>query len=413
MNCSAPLRRPARRRGSLDSRDSRAGAALAWRAAAVAVAWVALGAGCVDERAGVTGSQSLRVALKSPTDAGSQEQRLPDTLRQVQIDVTAVGADGEDDLTLTTDLNIHVQFLGSMTPELDAPVPLAKTRMTNGRAVATVSLPPVFGPTVIWVEDSEGPAPTFATGTSPRLWFRDPTIADISTPRDESSLAALATSPLELKQVRVDSSRYGAAGRLVVTSTYSQGYTVSDVRCADGTGAPPCVTGDYDHVTIFTFSSPRDERGREIRVGQVIAGFTGGVTEFNGLTELGFPQTFAPAGEPDVDLARLPAPRSLQSTWFGARIEFERVESSPIAVLGGTVCPVDGDYSRFKQWKLDVGNGCSGDVINVVTAGVVDFDPAANAGVVLSRVVGVLRPINIGSFNVWIIYPRSAADITR
>jgi hypothetical protein len=23
-----------------------------------------------------------------------------------------------------------------------------------------------------------------------------------------------------------------------------------------------------------------------------------------------------------------------------------------------------------------------------------------------------LRPVNIGSFNVWIIYPRSAADIT-
>jgi hypothetical protein len=25
--------------------------------------------------------------------------------------------------------------------------------------------------------------------------------------------------------------------------------------------------------------------------------------------------------------------------------------------------------------------------------------------------VGVLRPVNIGSFNVWIIFPRSASDI--
>jgi len=26
-------------------------------------------------------------------------------------------------------------------------------------------------------------------------------------------------------------------------------------------------------------------------------------------------------------------------------------------------------------------------------------------------VIGVLRPVNIGTFNVWIIYPRSAADL--
>jgi hypothetical protein len=33
-------------------------------------------------------------------------------------------------------------------------------------------------------------------------------------------------------------------------------------------------------------------------------------------------------------------------------------------------------------------------------------------GKTLPRLVGNLRPINIGSFNVWIIYPRSAADFT-
>ncbi|MEZ4360842.1 MAG: hypothetical protein R3B48_11735 [Kofleriaceae bacterium] len=368
---------------------------------------------CVDDQPGISGTQSLRVALKAPVDPGTLEQRLPDSLRQVQVDLSAVDAQGQPDTSLTADLNIYVQFLGSMTPPLDSPVPLSRARLTNGVGVATINLPEVYGPTVLWVEESSGDAPSYATGTSPRLWFRDPTIADISTPRDEASLAALASSPLELKQVRVEQSRYGARGRLVVTSTYSQGYTVSDVECADEAGTPPCTTGNYDHVTIFTFSSPRDARGRAIQIGQVIPGFTGGVSEFNGLTELGFPQTFAGPGEPDINVARLPEPRVLQPSWFTQKIEFERVESSPIAVLGGTVCPIDGDYDRFKQWKLDVGNGCSGDVINVVTSGVVDFDPAANEGVVLSRVVGALRPINIGSFNVWIIYPRSSDDITR
>jgi hypothetical protein len=33
-------------------------------------------------------------------------------------------------------------------------------------------------------------------------------------------------------------------------------------------------------------------------------------------------------------------------------------------------------------------------------------------GKTLPRVVGTLRPVNIGTFNVWIVYPRSAADLT-
>lgn len=380
--------------------------------------WLALAlvagatAACTEEQSVTYGTQSLRVELMAPSVTGSPSAPLPDTARQVQLAITAIDAKGQTDTSLTGDLKVFVQYLGSLTPPLDSSVPLGLLRIANGQASGTVTLPPVFGPTVLWVEHSSGPAPTYATGTSPRLWYREPTIRDISTPSDEGSLAALATSPLELKQVRVDRSRHGASGRLIVTSVYSQGYSISDVNCADAAGTPPCTTGNYDHVTIFTFSAPRDERGREIKVGQIVPGFTGGVVEFNGLTELSFPQTFAVEGEPELTPARLPAPRELQQSWFGQKIEFERVESSPIAVLGGKVCPVDKDYDTFKQWKLDVGNGCSGDVINLVTSGVVDFDPVANVNRVLPRVVGVLRPINIGSFNVWIIYPRSAQDIT-
>jgi hypothetical protein len=371
------------------------------------------GAGCTENEDGLTGIQSLRVTLMSPASPGSETMRLPDSLRQVQVDITSVNADGTADTTLTADLDVHVQFLGSLTPALDSPVPLTRVRMTSGRATGTITLPSVFGPTVVWVEHSTGPNPTYATGTSPKLWFRDPTISDISTPTDEASLAALASSPLELKQVRVQGSRYGANGRLIVTSIYSQGYAVSDVQCQDAAGTPPCTTGNYDHVTIFTFGAPRDEKGNEIVVGMVIPGFTGGVVEFNGLTELGFPQTFARDGEREITPARLPPPRKLELSWFTQKIEFERVESGLIAVEGGKVCPTDRDYDTFKQWKLDVGRGCSGDVINVVTAGVVDFDPVAKVGVTLPRIVGSLRPINIGSFNVWIMYPRSTQDITQ
>lgn len=382
-------------------------------ALALCGSFAAVLAGCVEDEAGITGIQSLQVKLMAPTDPGSSSNRLPDSLRQIQVDVSSLDETGAADTSLTADLDVHVQYLGSITPALDSPVPLTRLRMTNGRAVGAITLPPVFGPTVVWVEHSTGAGATYATGTSPQLWYRDPTISDISTPTDEMSLAALATSPLELKQVRVNGSRYGANGRLIVTSVYSQGYTVSDVQCQDAAGSPPCTTQNYDHVTIFTFGAPRDEKGNEIVVGMIIPGFTGGVSEFNGLTELGFPQTFAGSGPPEVTPSRLPPAKKLDLSWFTNKIDFERVESGLMAVEGGKVCPTDSDYDTYKQWKLDVGRGCSGDVINVVTAGVIDFDPVAKVGVTLPRIVGALRPINIGSFNVWIMYPRTTQDITQ
>jgi hypothetical protein len=406
LDLGLPL--PATKRQAPDLAKQSVAGPIAAALAAIALAQAA----CVDDAAGITGVQSLRVELMTPANPGSIETRLPDAARLMQVNITALDANGQPDTSRTADLSIFVQYLGSMTPPLDSPAPLSRTRMTNGKAVASVNLPPVYGPTVLWVEDSAGAGATYATGTSPRLWFREPTIADISTPADEGSLAALATSPLEAKQVRVQTSRYGANGRLVVTSVYSQGYTVSDINCSDAAGTPPCTTSNYDHVTIFTFSAPRGPDGQDIQVGQVIGGFTGGVTEFNGLTEMNFPQTLATTGTVDVNPARLPPPRVLAPSWFTSKIEFERVESSPIAVMGGKVCPVDADYTKFKQWKLDVGNGCSGDVINVVTAGVVNFDPTTKVGTTLTKVVGALRPINIGTFNVWIIYPRSNQDIT-
>jgi hypothetical protein len=84
-------------------------------------------------------------------------------------------------------------------------------------------------------------------------------------------------------------------------------------------------------------------------------------------------------------------------------------------VTGAKVCDLDKDYMTYKQWKLDpsgAGGNCIGkNVINVITNGVVPTDPATLVGKTLPSVTGVLRPVNIGSFNVWIIYPRSSADL--
>jgi hypothetical protein len=393
------------------------------RMTSLALATVALG-GCVESRDAITGTQSLRIDLKSPVPGGPMS-RLLDNQRTIVVDVSALGVDNLVDTSYHNAVQVYVNFLGTLTPYLGG-TPLATIQLTAGVAKdQTVMLPPVFGPTTLWFDDGASPNATFAAGASPVLWYRDPFIRDIQQPLDEMALDALGSSPLEQKQVSVRTSRHGETGRLVVTSVFAQGYTVSDVSCG-ASGAPPCATGDYDHMMVFSFSAPRDERGCLIKEGQAIDGFAGGVSEFNGLTEIGFPQTFVerPAhtdcgdDEIDVNSARLPPPTTFESTWFTNRIMFERNEAAPIAIVNAKVCNLDMDYDRYKQWKLDptgTGGNCMGNrnVLNVITSGIVAGDDVrALEGKVVPRVVGVLRPVNIGSFNVWIIYPRSMADLT-
>lgn len=399
-------------------------------------------AGCVDHPGGLTGTQSIGVQLVDPANPGDLVHRLPDGLRTVTINLTAYDAAFAADASFDRDVQVYAQFLGTVTPTptLDdlaqqVATPLATFHLTAGKAMnQIVTLPEVLGPTTLWIEDGPhagksgraidpGYVPTYATGTSPTLWFRDPYIADIQRPLNEMSLDALSVSPLANKQITVNSSRYGDVGRLVVTSVFAQGYTVSDVKCSDATGAPPCTAQAYDHVEVFSFSAPRDQRGKLLQQGQAIDGFSGGISEFNGLTEIGFPVTFATNDA--VVPERLPVPVKLdKDTWFNPLsdpqgiINFERNEAAPIEIDNATVCMLDSNYVTFGQWKLDptgVGGDCSANrnVLNVITAGVIgDLDPATLVGKVVPRVVGVVRPVEIGSFNVWIIYPRSSADLT-
>lgn len=379
-------------------------------ALAVTACGVGLGA-CTETLPPLEGTASLKVAIVAPTELGSNEARLP-AAGEVTISLEAYGQDGALDTSFAGTIDIYAQFLGTLTPTRGT-VPLTTIDMANGVAGATVvALPPVFGPTFIWAEHAEGDDATWATGTSPVLWFEDPFTRDLQRPVDENALNALETSPLANKQVRVSGSRFGATGRLVVTGVYTQGYTVSDVECQDAAGTPPCVAGDYDHAYIFTFSRPRDENGNSIVVGQFIQGYAGSVQDFNGLTELSFPQTFATAasaGEADVE--RVPEPPAVTTSWFSNNIMFERQEAGLIKIENATVCPLDDDWIGYKQWKLDLGLGCGKNVINVITTGIVGIDPEALAGTVVPRVVGSLRPVNIGTFNVWIIYPRDAGDV--
>ncbi len=389
------------------SSDARAPLAVG---AAVALFAGAAGSACVtDELPALTATTSLRVELISP-EPGTPDERLPAGVRDVTLRIQAIDARGDVDVGFRGTIDLYAHFLGSLTPSLREP-PLASVELAAGDSgEVSVELPPVYGATFIWAEHTRGEEASFATGTSETLWYRAPTIRDVREPEDESALDALETSPLDKKQITISGSRHGHDGKLVVSSVFAQGYTLQDVACPDESGEPPCLSASYDSLFVFTFSRPTDNRGRPLRRGDVIASVSGGVTMFNGLAQLSFPQTLV--ADVERDPGRIAPPVPVETSWLSTLTELKRVESALLSVQDAVVCPLDDDYETYDQWKLDVGRGCR-DPINVISEGRVDgFDPGDYVGEPIPEVVGVLLPVNIGSFHVWIIYPRDAGDLT-
>ena len=197
--------------------------------------------GCEETLDPLTGTQSLRVELISPADPGSADERLDDAQRDVTLSITALDEDAEVDASFTGDVDIYVHYLGGLTPTLgDEPL---DTVAPGGRDVRRGHGQPAAGVRPDLPVDRGQPRR--------RADLRHRHLADPVVPRpvpgrrvaaaDEAALDALERSPLEHKQINVSGSRYGANGRLVVTGVYAQGYTLSDVDCADADGTPPCV----------------------------------------------------------------------------------------------------------------------------------------------------------------------------
>ena len=365
--------------------------------------------GCTEERTREASTTSLEVAIESPVNLGSPNERLPDGARRMTVTVRALDDRGEVDTSVNGPVDVYLHYLGSLSPERGSlRGPAAVIDLADGVGTGQVDVAGAFGSTLLWAEDAGENG--YVAGASDPVWLRDPYLSDVSRPEDETRSTALERTPLEGKQVSVSASEHGTTGALVVTGVYSQGYTVSDVDCS----VDPCVAGDYGHLYIFTFGRPQAEDGTPLMVGQRVAEVSGSISEFNGLTEMNFPQTFLEGASPDASL--LPDPVVLDPTWVrgqGASIELERVESGLVVVTEGIVCPLDDDFTMYGQWRLDVGHGCDGGTYSVISqATAPDFDPGAHVGQTLPSVVGTLRAVNIGSFHVWVLETRRPDDIT-
>jgi hypothetical protein len=383
--------------------------------------------GCVTEKPGLGGTTSFAVEVLSPETLGTSEARLSDTQRTVRLSVTALDEMGAPDTAFSRPVDVYTQFLGTLTPRRGGS-PLPRTvGLVAGSASAELSLPEAFGETFLWVEDARGDEASYATGASSALWFREPFLDDVSRPTDESAVDALARSPLEGKQVNVVASRFGAKGVLVVTGVFSQWYALSDVDCT----STPCVPTPYGHLVVFTFNRARADDGTSIRLGHLLARVSGGVVEFNGLTELGFPRTELARNEGGAvrNEALLPEPVTVKPSWLtgtgeGGPINLERLEGGLVAIENGTVCATSKDDVKYTQWTLDVGHGCGDETgIHLTTAGnkgaVPEFDVPPK-GTKIKRVVGILSPLNFllerggqpDPKNLFLVLPRRLSDLT-
>jgi len=243
----------------------------------------------------------------------------------------------------------------SVTPTGD-PTVLKSIGMRGGKVAGEqlpLNLPAVFGRIAINLEEPQ----SRALGSTPAIYFPNPTIARLMKPLDVTAGNASYCSPYLSRQVIIDSTAT-PQGKLVVSSLFQSGLAVSD------TSSP-----DYGSMYVFTFSQPSPQ----IQIGSVLERLSGAIAKFNGMTQLGNPVLvqagmFRPDLVPapiELDAARRPTggPTSANNQWLTKYI------AAPVRVTG-IVCEVVEDSARASNWTK----------YNTVTINQVDTDKKSSTG---------------------------------
>jgi hypothetical protein len=238
----------------------------------------------------------------------------------------------------------------------------------------------------IWVEDTgEDGYGSYATGLSPELVFRNPTI------RNCQEIDIHLTSALRGDFVDIDLDGRTA----VVTGTARDGFYLTDASEPDFR---------YSSIYVYTFSRP------DVEIGTRVTRLRGTVDEFYGFTELSFPSWKA------AGAAAIPEPVLVDATNVGLDAALEPYESALVEVRDVTVCPPGESLFAYGQWTVLVdpaGNCQTGaGAINVVSAYTVPgVDPTALTGRTIPLITGNLR-YHMAAVPGWIIYPRGPEDIS-
>ena len=288
-----------------------------------------------------------------------------------------------------------------------------------------------------YANDDDEASGSHAVGISEPVWFANPTLADVQ--------GRQGVSPLVGRRVVVE------GPPMVVTRITTDGFYVSELDDA-GAAVP------WGHLFVFNYSTPPG-----LRVCDRIQRLTGGVVEFFGFTELGFPswrsEPWCPPGQRcrgrdgavrDGEPCPVPEPFLLDDTvlgtpdvepWESALVEVRDVQLptlfGPEQPPTGSNCDLNGDgevslapgperdcndncmanpscsewnqYLAFGQFVVRVGTRA----IGVVTRdSVPDFDPVEHRGEMLAAVRGTLRNFSpLGPQRGYLLQPRCSQDL--
>lgn len=313
---------------------------------------------------------SFRVEVESG-DVGSASSPLPFDAAGAPFTLRVTAIDAQGEVRQDFDGPVAVTAEPGRITGLDLDV-------SNGEGTASLSLEKAFGRTRIWVEDPV----TYATGVSEPIHYRGPRIPDVQISPNTTS------SPFEGERVPIDDQ-----STMVVVAISRDGFYVTDVD------AP-----EWASIFAYTFSAPPG-----VAVGDRVTELSGRVAEFLGFTELVNPSWKISGSLP------LPPPAPVTCAEIAAsapNLAMEKLESGLIVVESAEIeicpswpdCP---DYDEYRQWTLDAG-GCSINVLSRYT--LAGFDPPANRGRPVTRMVGTLRHIQFADPQ-WILEPRNAGDV--
>jgi hypothetical protein len=282
------------------------------------------------------------------------------------------------------------------------------------------------------LDDDDPDLGTGAAGVSEMIRFEQPTLYDLqATDQETVGEKRGYPSPLDLFRPTLDAEGRDVVRTLadcvdgqgkrreliVVTSTTVTGFTITDVCNAFGS--------DFAHAYIYNFNTP-EGLGR----GDCLRSLTGTIAEFQGYTELKNPFWVVDCDPEDPSCAEprctdlLPAPVVLDATRLDDLLAMEKLESALVTVTDVTAvsefrrcdlngngalsgdaewacsracgddvdCVVKESYDTYFQWSVNK----DGVEVNVVSRGVLDFDPELNLGVPIRRITGTIRSLSFG-----------------
>ncbi|MBM4396945.1 MAG: hypothetical protein FJ087_14805, partial [Deltaproteobacteria bacterium] len=301
-------------------------------------------------------------------------------------------------------------------------------RFTGGVAKGvSLRIEGAFGETRIWARE----VVTGVIGVSDAIRLRNPSISQVQ--------GSEVCSPMEDEFVVIDS------GALVVTNVTTNGMNVVDVSDLDEKGRP----APGSSVFVYSFSRPmslpscvEDEEADTLACSQHslvpvqvcdrVRRVSGGVSAFNGFTELKFPSWELVEWDPSEGPCPVPEPFDLTglacADLYGAGpLRYEgalvRVRNVEVDCDDGEACYQDAKYVRYGEWWINLkGGSCkTGKVYVVSHIAAPDFDPFLPENARISSITGTLKPLyfspdsedkcKMGGDFTWIVEPRCPDDI--